>query len=76
MVNSVILACVISLIIAIVSYVVHNKCSEEETNNKTMIKLSVLALVVSVVTYFITRGKTDVITSVNSQEVLLGDPGF
>ena len=77
MVNSVIFACVMSLIITIISYVVHNKCSNEENNNRTMVKLSILALVVSLVTYFITNGNSGGIPNeVNLQEVLVGDPGF
>jgi len=76
MVN-IVIACLISIVLTIVIYIVHNKCTKEETNKNTMSKLLLLSVIVTTVTYFLTTGNTGVSsTNLNAQEVLTGDPGF
>mgnify|MGYP000421315881 FL=1 len=76
MVN-IVIACLISIVLTIVIYIVHNKCTKEETNKNTMSKLLLLSVIVTLVTYFLTPGNTGVSsTNLNAQEVLTGDPGF
>tara|TARA_B100000925_G_scaffold13049_1_gene9131 strand:+ start:729 stop:959 length:231 start_codon:yes stop_codon:yes gene_type:complete len=76
MVN-IVIACLISIVLTIVIYIVHNKCTKEETNKNTMSKLLLLSVILTTVTYFLTTGNTGVSsTNLNAQEVLTGDPGF
>ena len=76
MVN-IVIACLISIVLTIVIYIVHNKCTKEETNKNTMSKLLLLSVIVTLITYFLTTGNTGVSsTNLNAQEVLTGDPGF
>ena len=76
MVN-IVIACLISIVLTIVIYIVHNKYTKEETNKNTLSKLLLLSVIVTLITYFLTTGNTGVSsTNLNAQEVLTGDPGF
>ena len=76
MVN-IVIACLISIVLTIIIYLVHNKCTKEETNKNTLGKLTLLSVIITIVTYFSTIGNIGVSsTNFNSQDVLTGDPGF
>lgn len=71
--NPIVLALVSAMIVCL-AYFLNNKCNDEEINKSTMVKLSVIAAGVSLLTYyFINSGES---FSLPNQDVLTGDPGF
>lgn len=76
MVNNVVIACVVAVLITLVSYFIHNKCYDEENDKKTMVKLSLLSLVLTGVTYYFTNSSGDSTPILSNQDVLTGEPGF
>tara|TARA_Y100000385_G_C13104576_1_gene646724 strand:- start:3832 stop:4056 length:225 start_codon:yes stop_codon:yes gene_type:complete len=71
--NPIVLALVSATIVCL-AYFLNNKCNDEEINKSTMVKLSVIAAGVSLLTYyFINSGES---VSLPNQDVLTGDPGF
>lgn len=71
--NPIVLA-LISATIVCLAYFLNNKCNDEEINKSTMVKLSVTAIGVSLLTYYFLNSGEGL--SLPSQDVLTGDPGF
>jgi hypothetical protein len=76
MVNNVVIACVVAVLITLISYFIHNKCYDEENDKKTMVKLSLLSLVLTGVTYYFTNSGSESTPILSNQDVLTGEPGF
>tara|TARA_B100000925_G_C21937913_1_gene443194 strand:+ start:490 stop:720 length:231 start_codon:yes stop_codon:yes gene_type:complete len=76
MVNNVVIACVVAVLITLISYFIHNKCYDEENDKKTMVKLSLLSLVLTGVTYYFTNSGSESTPALSNQDVLTGEPGF
>ena len=74
MINKHILACLISICITAITYLIHTKYNNEEFNKTTLIKLCLLTITITMSTSFIVNNEGPSI--VNSQDVLTGDPGF
>lgn len=71
--NPIVLALISATIICL-AYFLNNKCNDEEINKSTMVKLSVIAGGVSLLTsHFLNSGEG---FGSPSQDVLTGDPGF
>jgi|TARA_B110001450_G_C17450934_1_gene412002 hypothetical protein len=71
--NPIVLA-LISATMVCLAYFLNNKCNDEEINKSTMVKLSVISVGVSLLTYhFLNSGQG---FSLPIQDVLTGDPGF
>ena len=74
MINKHILACLISICITAITYLIHTKYNNEEFNKTTLIKLVLLSITVTMSTSCVLN--TEAGRIVNSQDVLTGDPGF
>lgn len=71
--NPIVLALVSATIVCL-AYFLNNKCNDEEINKSIMVKLSVIAAGVSLLTYYFLNN--DEGFSLPNQDVLTGDPGF
>ena len=71
--NPIVLALISATIICL-AYFLNNKCNDEEINKSTMVKLSVIAGGVSLLTYHLLNSGGGLYSP--NQIVLTGDPGF
>jgi hypothetical protein len=72
--KNILLAVVIGICITITTYLIHNKCYKKENNKVTMLKLSLLSIVISGITALLVSNTS--VPVLSSQDVLTGEPGF
>ena len=72
--KNILLAVVIAICITITTYLIHNKCYKKENNKVTMLKLSLLSIVISVISALLVSNSS--VPVISNQDMLTGEPGF